>query len=234
MGKRILILTILLTTLLSCNKSTKLPEQTLPPKEIALDNLVIDDMTIDELNALNSGNIEIIHSPTTGITRQINGIFSKIEIMSEEDALLALLNVRGIFQIPDDYSFCCLEVDRDRTEFQVFTFNQLYKGIIVDGSMFRVVATKNGTPVSVSGIYQYISDIDTTPTISAESALETVPLDRSVHIAALSLVIYVDKDTGSHLSWKYETHSNQLTECKIYYVDAHDESLINSVPTAIS
>lgn len=225
---------MLLSTLLSCNGNAILPELTLSPEEITLDEMLIDDMTIEELNELNLGSIEIIYAPSTGIPRQINGIFSNIKIKTAQDALLALLNVRGIFQIPDDCSFCCLEIDRDRVEFQVFTLNQLYKGIIVDGSIFRVVATKDGTPASVSGIYQHISDVDTTPTLSAELALKAISLGRGVHVATLSLVIYVDENTESHLCWKYETNSNRSSECKIYYVDAHDGKLLSSIPTVIN
>lgn len=223
-----------LSVVFSYNKCIKLPDLTLPPEEITLDDMAIDDMTINKLKEINSGNIEIISSPTTGITREINGIFSSIKIVSKEDALRALLNVRGIFQISDDYSFCCIEIDKDRIDLQVFTFNQLYKGIIVDGATFRVVAMKDGTPTSVSGVYQCISDTNVVPEISSELALETVPLSRNAHVVALYLVVYVDKNDRSHLCWKYETCSNWLTEHNIYYVDAHDGSLIDSVSTVVN
>lgn len=232
----IIILIMLLSMFFSDCGNTQLPELPLPPKEIPLvaDDSIIDDMTVGELNQLNSSNIEIIYAPSTGIPRQINGIFSKYKIMSDQDALLALLNVRGILQIPDDCSFCCLEIDNNRVEFQVFTLNQLYKGIVVDGSLFQIVAEKDGTPVSVSGIYQHISDVDIIPALSAESAMKAIQLGQNARISALSLVIYMDENAESHLCWKYETCSNRLTECKIYYVDAHDGNLLISIPTVIS
>lgn len=223
----------------SCGHANSQESDGLPVPELLHDEIAVkavdgrvENITMDTLSS--NADIDVIYSPATGCPRQIDGTFSPHIIQSEEDALIALLSVRDIFHIPDDCSFCSAGMDEDRVDHRVYLFNQLYQGVTVNGALFRVVTTKEGVPVSVGGIYQQCIDVNVVPALSYEDGVKLLPLGDKTDISAISLVIYCDADDLYHLCWRYETKSARLSDCKIYYVDAHDASLVGTAPTAVS
>ena len=237
MGKGVLYLISLLSMILSgCGRTgSEIRNQSVLPDpeplpiavNLEMEDLMIEDMTIEKLYDLNNGDVEIIYAPSTGIPRQINGIFSTEKISSEQDALKSLLSVRSIFQIPDDCSFTCLGFDDDRIDLQVYTLNQLYKGVLVDGGLFRIVTTKEGVPVSISGSYLQVGDVDENPVLSVQDGYKAIPFESYTPISSVSLIIRLTQDNESHLCWKYETFS------KVYYVDAHNGILLDTISIVI-
>lgn len=195
---------------------------TLPSKIDGYENFGLDD-----LRALNDGNVDFVYFPDSKKIREINGVFSTQIVQDEQDALMALLSVRDLFEITN-FDFSCSDISTDRDDVIVFTFNQLYKGIPVDGGLFRVIVYKDGTPKSVSGIFYSNINIETGSFITSEEGQRNLSIPPS-DISKSELVIYINQNEIAYLSWKYSISShkwsNQLDE-KVIFVDAKNGDIL--------
>ena len=183
----VLLLTVICCFLLiACSKGIKeeLEADILQVKEEKL----TEDLDKDALNALNNNKLKITNNPETGLPRQISGIFSTKTIQTAEDALYAMMSVRTFMQI-EGREFICVEEDFSDDEKNVFFFLQVYEGLPVEQGVFRVSATKEGTPLSLYGTYCSGIDVATTPTITAEEAKQEVTLADDAKIESVQLVI---------------------------------------------
>lgn len=185
-------------------------------------SILYENFTEDELFTMNGENLKIFRDPVSDIPRQIEGRFTTRTIRNEQDALMALLSVRGLMNITD-YQFACTETDDDRNDFCVFTLQQLYQNIPVEMGYFRIVADKEGNPVSVSGTYQPEISMETEARLSAKEGGKLLPLGFGSKILSVKLVIYTDVDGNYHLAWRYSIASGQFMgslEDRIIYLDA--------------
>jgi hypothetical protein len=87
---------------------------------VAIDGqMQYENLSIEDIMELNHGNVEITRDPATDIPKWIDGIFTTRTITSEEDAVLALLDVRGIFGI-ESSNFACVDIDDSREKLRAF------------------------------------------------------------------------------------------------------------------
>ena len=192
------------------------------------------DITDLDISYLFENNIEIINDPSTGIPREIKGTFTTASIKSPEDALKVLLSLRTIMGIKTD-SFCSIAVDDERSEYIVYTLEQLYNGVLVDNGVFNVVVDKRaGTVVAVSGIYQDNIMIETNPLIDSVYGLDLLNLTWKQTVVKTDLVIYDTEEDDYLLCWKYDVQSTDISENKTSYVNAKTGEVVKEIYTTIS
>lgn len=202
-----------------------------PYYEITLEEIPIDmsqvteNLSIRDLKEMNGDDLVVNYDYSNSETpRNIIGVFTTRKILTPEDALYALMSVRGIMKI-EETSFACTNVV-DWGVKKIFYFQQLYKGIPVEGGDLGVSATGEGEPLSASGYYMPVKEIDVTPRFSIEEALESVNLEKGTRVDNYQLVISQD-----HLVWKVTVvgwgfRRGDRDAFKIVYVDASTGSVL--------
>jgi hypothetical protein len=209
------------------------PAQAEPPEPIPVDAALIGDaLSMEELTAPGRGPIEIIRDPETGLPRQINGRFTSRIVLTPQDAVLALTDVRSVMNI-SDFAFACADTDESRVALRVFTLEQLYRGIPVTGGSFRVFATKDGEAAAVSGVYRRDIDIDPTPKIQEKTAEKSVPLGKGMRIEAVRLTIFTPPGKSPALCWEYRVASADVLGGKTVYIDAVTGAVSAEIPSAV-
>lgn len=208
-------------------------EKIIPDEEILSYQNNYEDLSIEELQALNNGEIPIYKDQETGMVRMIEGQFSNRVVKNEQDALMALLSVRSIMGIKE-YSFTCVKVDDERNESCVYFLQQLYNEIPVDSGIFRVVVTKDGKTISVSGTYRDGIEVDQEPQMTSEEAEKALALPSGTHINNVELVIYGTKKEGYALAWKCDVSYRKLfqeTDRKEIYVEDVSGTVLSETST---
>ncbi|MDR2087884.1 MAG: hypothetical protein LBP73_00835 [Clostridiales Family XIII bacterium] len=196
------------------------------------EQLQSEDLSLEDIIALNHGDVEIIRDPATDIPRQINGIFTTRSILSEEDAVLALLSVRGILGI-ESSNFACIDIDDSRENLRVFSLEQLHNGLSVWGGGFRVTASKTGAPVSVGGTFQRGIEIETTPRLDEQEACKRVTLKSGQKTKKVQLMVFTAPDSEPRLSWQIVVGAKNPLDEKLVMVDALSGSVLAEYPLAI-
>jgi Zn-dependent metalloprotease len=225
-----LLLVLLLPGAVACG-SADIPVRA-EPVQIAVDlSSAEEDLSLEEIRALSGGRLEIVTDPRTGLPAQIEAVFSARKIFTAEDAVRSLFSVRTLMRIKG-FAFACIDSE-SRESVNVFFLQQLHEGVPVFGGMFRVIAGKDGTPVSVSGTYKPGIVLDTRPSLSARAAGESVPLDFGMKLSEAGLEIYELSESDYRLCRKYYVKSKDKAKEKLVFVDAHSGEMIAELPLAI-
>ncbi len=190
-----------------------------------------EDLDEEALKELNGGSVSIVYHPETGVPKQIDGVFSSKMIFSVEDALCALMSVRTIMDIGCTEFVCVGTNLSEDEEYNTYLFRQLYEGLVVDHSFFRVLAGKDGTPRSVYALSVNGLDLDPTPAVTHEEGENAVPVSDGTYLVSHQLVVYGNGGVPC-LAWKYFVGSDDPLREKDVYVDAQTGQLISIVPSA--
>lgn len=191
-----------------------------------------DALCLDEIIAMSDGSADIIYFPDSGIPKEIKGKFTTGIINSPEDAARALSSVRDIMCI-DDISFICTKVDKEE-QITSYYLQQVYNGILVVNGEFRVIATPNGEPVAVVGLFISGINIDITPSFTAKEAEKSVVLERSTRVSQVALVVYKDYSDEIFLCWMLTINSRDPLKEREVIINAKTCELITSIPHSIS
>lgn len=117
----------------------------------------------------------------------------------------------------------------------VYTLNQLYEDVFVDGGQFWIVANKTtGIPVSASGTYQKNITIDVNPAITSDECISSIELYKLQKIHEVNLVVYHPDESDYILCWKFDIRSSDITQNKIIYVSAISGTVVKEIYTTIS
>jgi hypothetical protein len=193
-----------------------------------------EDLSIDDINAMNDGVADIILTPMTGVPREIKGKFSTQNILSAEDAVLAVSSVRGIFGI-NDLSFACTKIDEEHKTLRVFTLMQLYNGLAVNGGGFTVYATKNGEASAIRGNYVPDLNLDTNPTFDIKELIGELNIEKGTKVISAELVVNaISGEVAPFLAWKFHVKGNSPLTEKYVYIDANSGEVSGEFPTARS
>ena len=114
------------------------------------------------------------------------------------------------------------------------TFCQYYRGILVDGAGYAFHYDNEGNMYYAHGNYEHISDLDITPQLTGEDAMELFAKYKGFDIRQVSsysseLLIKVLKDKDKsipHLSYKVFLNINHPNNTEYGYVDAHTGKII--------
>jgi len=176
----------------------------------------------EDIILLSGGNAEFIRFGFDN--PQIKGIFTTGTILTPEDAVKALTSVRDIMNIGSFSYFVTKSAHHDNA----FYLTQEYKGIEVYNGYFRVHATIEGEPLSVTGRYLNIVDLNVIPTLSSDEARKLIPSDIKT-IWETRLVVYERYDIKTiHLCWIFDYDERRAV------VDAHTGEVIVDGATIIS
>ena len=189
-------------------------------------------LSLDDIACLNGGIPDIIFFPERDIPKEIKGRFTTGTIRTPEDAVAALTSVREIMFI-DEISFICTEIEKEE-HITSFYLQQIYNGIIVLNGTFRVIATSDGEPVAVIGLYISGINLETTPSLDAKEAKKSVTLERNTKISETRLVAYKDYDETVYLCWIFTIRSRDPLKEKEIVVDANTGIIIASFPLVLS
>lgn len=154
--------------------------------------------------------------------------FTDRTIHNEEDALAAIQEVStatGITNVSSTLGDVQQFTSLDST---FYRFAQVYEGIPVYGRSVTVGASSEGSSQGLSHNYIQISDVDTTPTISMDTAKQIVVdmYGEDVQVTSCSLTIYSLFGYTPVLAWQVQIAGPaMLYTC---FVDAHTGAFINS------
>lgn len=176
-----------------------------------------EDYTLDELYSLNDNNCEVIFEPGSSNIKEINGKFSTNKVRNANEALRALLNVRSLFGITS-FDYFCSEIDV-RNDLTVFTLNQLYTGITVEGGFFQIGVNKQGITSFVRGKYIELKNIQTEPQISYDKGINTLNLNKNENIQEVELIVFGLENSQPCLCWKYTIKTADPVNDKVIYLD---------------
>ena len=191
-----------------------------------------EDLSLDDIKKLNGGTVEIIYLPDINIPKEIKGKFTNGTIKSEEDAIASLASVRTLMHI-NEISYVCVDIVEDE-HIKSFYLQQVYNGVIVLNGTFRVIATYEGEPVAIIGIYINGIEIDTTPLVAINDAKKSVILEKGTKISETKIAVYKDDDEIVHLCWLFDIYSREPLKNKTIVVDAYTGKYIIEYPHAIS
>ena len=177
-----------------------------------------EDYTLDELYNLNDNNCEVIFEPGTNNVKEINGKFSTNKVTNANEALRALLNVRSLFGITS-FDYFCSEIDA-REDLTVFTLNQLYTGITVEGGFFQIGVDEQGTTSFVRGKYIEVKNIQMEPQISYDKGINNLNLNKNENIQQVELIVYGLENSQPCLCWKYTIKTTDPVNDRVIYLDA--------------
>jgi hypothetical protein len=209
------------------------PAQTDAPEAIRFDAKLLNDaLSIEDIKAPGHDPVEIIRDPATGLPWQINGKFTPRIILTPQDAVLALTDMRDIMNI-SDFAFACADVDESRVALRVFTLEQLYLGIPVTDGRFRVIATKDGEAAAVSGVFRQDIDVDPIPKIPEKDAEKALSLGKEMRIEAVRLAIFTLPKKPPALCWEYRIASADVLGGKTVYIDAATGEVSADISTAV-
>lgn len=234
----IISMIIIMMLMVSCTKKISKTEDS--KEASALEAIPVqinesyENLSYEDLCHMNDNAMEVQYHASTRIPWEIRGIFSTQIIKSEQDALRALLSVRDFFHIAD-YEYYCSSYDTSRSKYDIYTLNQLYRGVLIENGFFQICITKDGTPASVKGAFQKVSDMDTSPAFSKEDARDCLDLEREESVESTTLVIYTDSHERQELCWKFKVSANNdgMRDRDIY-ISAITGELIAKVPLSIS
>lgn len=154
--------------------------------------------------------------------------FTDRTIHNEEDALAAIQEVStatGITNVSSTLGDVQQFTSLDST---FYRFAQVYEGIPVYGRAVTVGASSEGTGQGLSHNYIQISDVDTTPAISEDTAKQAVVdmYGEGVQVTSCNLTIYSLFGYTPVLAWQVQISGPaMLYTC---FVDAHSGAFINS------
>jgi Zn-dependent metalloprotease len=185
-----------------------------------------DALNLAEIMTLSGGMADVIYFPDSDVPKEIKGKFTTGIIKTPEDAVAALTSVREVMFI-DDISFVCTGIEEEE-HITSFYLQQVYNGIMVMNGTFRVIATPDGEPVAVIGLYINGIDLDTTPTLNAKEVEKSVVLERGTRISESKLVVYKDYDGIVRLCWLFTVSSRDPLKEKEIAIDANTGELVAS------
>ncbi len=114
---------------------------------------------------------------------------------------------------------------------QHFRFDIFYKNVIVDGNTLTLHYWSDST-LMITGANLFSDDIETTPTLTKEQAVENLKLsDNRINdstILSNELVIYKDLETEPYLCYKIEV-ALSVVESYHYYVSALNGNIIKKL-----
>jgi Zn-dependent metalloprotease len=119
----------------------------------------------------------------------------------------------------------------------MITYQQVYKGLNVDGCLFKVIFNEENRVKSTSGTIVPNLDLDVVPKLSEDEAIEfarpALPQDMTFTLAQANLLIYrTDMTRGeigtNHLAYHVIFKCTQHLETHYVYVDAHDGEVLSS------
>ncbi len=236
MEKRILLALLAVLTVAFARHSAgpSAPAEGAPsgPEAVPVDLEEIEDLSLEDLEELNGGEVRIIRHPKTGVPLEIEGVFSARPILTAEDAVSALLNVRGLMGVGGS-EFSCEDVDDERNGIRAFTLRQLYEGIPVEQGVFQVYAGDDGTPIAVRGIWRETAGAAVRPSVTAEEGKKSLTLEGGSRAASPELVIYAPDGGGPSLSWRYWISSGDPLKEKYVFVSAGDGTVLGERPAAL-
>jgi hypothetical protein len=197
------------------------------------DNLFFDEavemkMTMEILEAMNEGGEmpEVRYNEDGTINRistrakdeRTNNI-SPFPVFDEHDARILIDNYLNLFEINEDVDIR-LTKHRTMMNSNIFTFNQYYNDLKIDGNMVAmVVSTDKETGFVYSMFNGYLPnlDIESTPQISLEEAKQIIVSELDTNIDEQykdpELFIYYDRNTVDkpELVWKIYTAGGYIT-----------------------
>lgn len=108
------------------------------------------------------------------------------------------------------------------------TFQQYFRGLLVDWAIVTVHVTKQGEVILVTSDYIPDIQVDTTPQQEARAAVDTVVADLGLEVtpkekeaAGHELVVYQGREDGTiYLCWKVTLFTQRPLGSWIYYLDA--------------
>lgn len=155
--------------------------------------------------------------------------FTNIKIKNPESALKVIegnVKTMGIDDINEEFYDCKKSMVQDNTYYR---FKQQYKGIPVYGRNLVVCADQNFNGILLTGNYQNIDGIQTTPAISEKEAERAInERGKSKVIESKGLTIYSLFNIEPVLTWEFVVNTNENIE--IFLVSAMDGVIIDILP----
>ena len=194
-------------------------------KDINIDVTTLPNLTIEDLEAMSGeeSHLSIIRNPNTKLVQTVNGKFYDSTIQTAEDAVTALMSLRGLYEIPDDTIFRFTGTDVDIDGNAIYQLQQTLDGLLVGDEPFELAVDIEGNPIYITGDYIPISDIDTTPTISVDEAksILNTELELGEYVKSTNLIIYKSVSGEYYLAWELLVNSTSFERPSRYLVDAH-------------
>ncbi|MCL5960380.1 MAG: PepSY domain-containing protein, partial [Chloroflexi bacterium] len=140
-----------------------------------------------------------------------------------------------LFKLKDsDNEFSLVSNAPDELGMIHLKFQQYYQGVKVYGSQLAV-HLKNHTVTAVNGRYTPDISLSVTPEVSSQEAEQAAVKDLAARNASVvpgktELVVYNAVD-GPHLAWTTRLASDNPPGRWVYFVDAHNGSVINKYDT---
>ena len=154
--------------------------------------------------------------------------FTDRTILNEKDALAAIQEVSTVTGITNVSSTLGDVQQFTSLDSTFYRFAQVYEGIPVYGRSVTVGTSSEGTGQGLSHNYIQISDVDTTPAISEDSAKQAVlgVYDEDVQVTSCSLTIYSLFGYTPVLAWQVQIAGPAML--RTFFVDAHTGAFIIS------
>jgi len=176
-----------------------------------------ETLSFDDIMELSNGEAEFIRFGFNN--PQIKGVFTTGIILSPQEAVIALTSVRDIFNI-SSFSYIA-ERCENHPYTHTYALTQIYNGVEVYGG-FRVHASIDGTPLSITGRYIGFDDLNTNPRLSPRQARRKININMS-QINETKLIIYEVSENDVRLCWMFTSFDRTV------FVDAHTgETVRNS------
>ena len=176
-----------------------------------------------------SGKTEL-DAATTPEGNTVLNEFTDRTIHNEEDALAAIQEVSTVTGITNVSSTLGGVQQFTSLDSTFYRFAQVYEGIPVYGRSVTVGASSEGNGQGLSHNYIQISDVDTTPAISKDTAKQSVVemYGADIQVTSCSLTIYSLFGYTPILAWQVQVAGPaMLYTC---FVDAHTGAFINCFP----
>lgn len=163
---------------------------------------------------------------------------SKAVSKSETKAVLS-----SLLNMTNDDAYKTLKSEKDKVGYTHERFQQYYKGIKVENGVY-IAHSREGVIQSLSGEYKVVKDINVSPSISQEKALEKAKKfvnakkymwEKDKTYNPTSELVIVEADYGKHpkavhemvLAYKFDIYATQPLSRNYVYVDAHNGQIVH-------
>ncbi|MCB9000531.1 MAG: M4 family metallopeptidase [Bacteroidales bacterium] len=157
---------------------------------------------------------------------------------SETKAVLS-----SLFNMTKNDEYRTLKSEKDKVGFTHEKFQQYYKGVKVEYGVY-IVHSRNNVIETLNGEYKVIKDVDVTPTLSKEAAIEKAKSfinaeaykwDVDKAFAPTSELVVVANDYGKHpkdayemvLAYKIDIYATKPLSRNYVYVNAHTGEIVH-------
>ena len=188
-------------------------------------------LTVTRLKQLDPA-IRIRWDKDTGVPNRLAGNLSRpIEADAKEIAIRFFQSNEPLFKITDSrQELKPFAVRKDKRGWEHVKLQQFYKSLRVEGKTMIVHINDGKQVQKVNGIYIPKIDLDTTPRISSDDAIQKAKADlnprRQSSVPPKSELIVYPYKNKNHLAWKILIISQEPLGEFIYYVDAHSGNII--------